>query len=186
MTQKLKQQENTIMMHIQTTKNVETLKEQLVQKLEENEQLTERVGSLEKDNAKMRSELKDAKVFTQCLQDEQKTIKENLKEKEHELKLIKSDCAATLISKEKTLQQKVLNLENTLSDLQFENQKYVQKVHDMKEKFDEDLERVRQETNDQLQAKDKQLKQLKTQRECMFKEISQLKGIRSEHNLENE
>lgn len=64
MTQKLKEQENTIMMHIQTTKNVETLKEQLVQKIEENEQLAERVGSLEKENAKVKSELKDTKVFT--------------------------------------------------------------------------------------------------------------------------
>lgn len=57
-------------------------------------------------------------------------MKELLKEKEHELKMIKSDCAAALMSKEKLLQNKVHQLESQVSDLEFQSQKQVQTARD--------------------------------------------------------
>lgn len=101
----------------------------MLAKNEENEDLVEKVTALDKENIKLKSELKDTKVYNQCISDELKTLKESSKEKEHELRSIKSDCAAALLSKEKTLQEKVLRLENLVSDLKFENQKYVQQLH---------------------------------------------------------
>ena len=52
---------------------------------------------------------------------EQKVLKDLLKEKELDVKTIKSECAEALMAKEKTLQTKLLQLENTVSDLEFKN-----------------------------------------------------------------
>ena len=54
-----------------------------------------------------------------------KAAKSIQKDKELELHGVKSDCAATLIGKEKNSLQKIRDLEVSLEDMQFENQKYI-------------------------------------------------------------
>ena len=48
---------------------------------------------------------------------ELKTAKLVSKDKEQELKSVKSDCAGALMAKEKTLASKLIHLENEVSDL---------------------------------------------------------------------
>ena len=54
-----------------------------------------------------------------------KAAKSIQKDKEQELHGVKSDCAATLLGKEKNSLQKINELQVKLEDLQFENQKYI-------------------------------------------------------------
>lgn len=71
---------------------------------------------------------------------ELKTAKLVSKDKEQELKSVKSDCAGALMAKEKTLASKLIHLENEVSDLQFEKQKLVQQLHDRDSKLKEQME----------------------------------------------
>jgi len=50
---------------------------------------------------------------------EAKSLKQTLKDKDNELKNVKSDCAQALLGKEKTLQIRLKELSNEVSDLQF-------------------------------------------------------------------
>lgn len=61
---KVKEQENAIELHLQTSTNVATLKDQLQTIRDANEVLTDQVKALEKENGKLKAELKETRVFT--------------------------------------------------------------------------------------------------------------------------
>jgi len=50
-----------------------------------------------------------------------------------DLQQIKSDCATTLLGKEKSNQLKLQDLQKQVVDLTYENQKYIQKINDMEQ-----------------------------------------------------
>ena len=72
--------------------------------------------------------------------------------------------------------QKMKELEVQLEDLQFENQKYIQKICDIEQQNKYEAEKIKQEEQDIIKEKDRMIKQLKGQRDCMFAEIQSLRN----------
>ena len=58
---------------------------------------------IQKESVKQKSSLKEMKDYNESLLAESRTLKEMMKEKDMDLRLIKSDCAAALMGKEKIL-----------------------------------------------------------------------------------
>lgn len=108
-------------MQLQNNSNVEQLKGQLEVLTCSNEELTDKVKQLEKDNQKIKRENKDLFVYQESIQSELQHNKHLIKDKETELKEVKTDCAAALLGKEKTLHLKLNDLANEVSDLKFSN-----------------------------------------------------------------
>ena len=76
-----------------------------------------------------------------------KATKSLSKEKDIELQSIKSDCAATLLGKEKSNQLKNRELETQVVDLKYEIQKYIQKINDLEAHQSDALEQLQENLN---------------------------------------
>ena len=75
------------------------------------------------------------------------------------------------MGKEKNSLQKFRDLEVQLDDSQFENQKYIQKINELEQQNKSDIKLTQEENITQMREKDRTIKQLKGQRDCMFAEI---------------
>ena len=78
-----------------------------------------------------KAELKDFKVLNEQLSDENRAMKELQREADGEAKRLKSDCAETLMNKERLTQQRQAQLESDLSDQQITSQKLMTKVAEL-------------------------------------------------------
>ena len=103
--------------------------------MQESEWLADRNDVLGKESNKVKGKLKETKDYNETLLAEVKGLKESGKEKDMDLRMIKSDCAAALMGKEKILQNKVQELESQVADLEFEKQKHIQSLHHKEEKI---------------------------------------------------
>ena len=135
------------------------------------ENAEEELEKTKKELGKVRGDYKDQLLLTQAMETELKTLKDMSKETTNDMLRLKSDCAQTLLGKEKTTQSKLVQLQNEISDLQLINQRQVQKIHDMEIETRERVETIKQEKEDALREKNIQIKQLKGQRDCMYNEI---------------
>lgn len=81
-----------------------------------------------------------------------------MKEKDEELKNVKSDCAAALLGKEKTLHVRLNDLNNEVSDLKFTNQKQLQHIHDLETKLQHDARESLEEHQRAMKEKEKAIK----------------------------
>lgn len=151
------------------------MKEKIV-RLETAEEELERT---KKELTKVRGDYKDQLILSQAMDSELKALKDMSKETTNDMLRLKSDCAQTLLGKEKTTQNKLVQLQNEISDLQLINQRQVQKIHDMDIETRDRIEAIKQEKEDALREKNIQIKQLKGQRDCMYSEIQQFKKKRS-------
>lgn len=97
-------------------------------------------------------------------------------EKDNELKGVKSDCAGTLLTKEKSNLLKMQDLETKVVDLEFSNQKLIQKIHDLEQQHKEEIDEVRASHGDALKVKDRSLKEMRAQRDCLHQELQEMKG----------
>lgn len=88
---------------------------------------------------------------------------------------VKQECAAALLGKEKSNQQKNKELETQIVDLKFEIQKYIQKINDLEAQNSKQSEDFQDQFTSQLKEKDKVIKNLKSQRDCIHAEIQALK-----------
>ena len=80
------------------------------------------------------------------------------KETTNDMLRLKSDCAQTLLGKEKSTQSKLVQLQNEISDIQLVNQRQVQKLErDLQYKV-EDLERKTQERKERKEGKQERRK----------------------------
>ena len=123
--------ENQIAMQLQNNQNVSSLKEQLETTIEENEKYKTSNDKLEKELAKIKSDKKEIKIYSDSLDSELKAIKVLGKERDQEISTVKQECAAALLAKEKSNQHKIKDLDNEIVDLKFEVQKYIQKINDL-------------------------------------------------------
>lgn len=135
------------------------------------ENAEEELEKTKKELGKVRGDYKDQLLLAQAMETELKTLKDMSKETTNDMLRLKSDCAQTLLGKEKTTQNKLVQLQNEISDLQLINQRQVQKIHDMEIETRERVETIKQEKEDALREKNIQIKQLKGQRDCMYNEI---------------
>ena len=138
--EKLQEAQGTLSLQIQSNSSIDSLKEQLREKLQELEWLADRNEVLGKESNKVKAELKEMKDYNETLVAEVKGLKESNKDKDMDLRMIKSDCAAALMSKEKILQSKVSELESQVADLEFEKQKHIQSLHHKEQKLKQDLD----------------------------------------------
>jgi len=127
-----------------------------------NEELSERCTKADKDLSRLREDNKELKVYQETILSELQNLKTVMKDKSGELKQVKSECAAALMGKEKKLHHSLVRLETQVSDLQFENQKYVQALHDKEIKAQEDIDGVKETLQETCKEKDRTIKQLKT------------------------
>jgi regulator of replication initiation timing len=72
--------------------------------------LNDKLQQLEKELGKLKTNFKDTSVYNESLIAESKNLKLLMKEKETELKAVKSDCAQALLSKEKTMHTRLQDL----------------------------------------------------------------------------
>lgn len=72
--------------------------------------MTDKIQQLEKELSKLKVNYKEMSVYNESLIAESKNLKLQMKEKETELKGVKSDCAQALLSKEKTMHSRLQDL----------------------------------------------------------------------------
>lgn len=89
------------------------MKEKLI-KLESAEEELEKT---KKELTKVRSDYKDQILLSQSVETELKALKDMNKETSSDMLRLKSDCAQTLLGKEKSTQSKLVQLQNEISDL---------------------------------------------------------------------
>ena len=87
------------------------------------ESAEEELEKTKKELAKVRSDYKDQILLAQSLETELKALKDMNKETGDDILRLKSDCAHTLLGKEKSTQSKLVQLQNEISDLQLVNQR---------------------------------------------------------------
>ena len=103
--------ENQIAMQLQNNQNVSSLKEQLETTIEENEKFKTTTDKLEKELARVKSEKKEIKIYSNSLDSELKAFKVLGKERDQEISTVKQECAAALLSKEKSNLMKTKDLD---------------------------------------------------------------------------
>ena len=75
-----------------------------------------------------KTDLKEQKVLNEQLTDENRALKELQRQADTESKQLKSECAETLMNKERLTQHRQAQLESELSDQQISNQKLLTKI----------------------------------------------------------
>ena len=75
------------------------------------------------------------------------------------------------------------DLETKVVDLEFSNQKLIQKIHDLEQEHKEEIGEVRASHGDALKIKDRSLKEMRAQRDCLHQELQEMKGMAQQQRM---
>ena len=81
------------------------------------ESAEEELEKAKKELVKVRGDYKDQILLSESLETELKALKDMNKETGEDMLRLKSDCAQTLLGKEKSTQSKLIQLQNEISDV---------------------------------------------------------------------
>ena len=101
--------------------SVDAIKESMREKVERLEEAEGEVERVKKELTKVRADYKDQLLLNKSMESELKALRDMSKENSSDLLLLKSECAQTLLSKEKSTQNKIVLLQNEISDIQLIN-----------------------------------------------------------------
>ena len=80
------------------------------------------------------------------------------------------------MGKEKSTQEKLAQIEVSLADERYSNQKLVQKLHETEVDMQNKVNEAKDDLRASVRDKNLELKTLRSQRDCMYQELQQLKN----------
>lgn len=80
---------------------------------------------MQKELSKIKQEYRESREYASALDAEVAVLKKDNREKDIQVKNIKTECANALLGKEQSSKTKMYDIENKVADLEYSNQKYI-------------------------------------------------------------